>query len=353
MENHLIPTQLSSRKDPSLRNLVKVELHRHLEGSVRLDTMLAIIEKHGLDLPLEREELRKLVQIEAEQPQTTKNFLSKFEIIRKLFVSPETIRQITLETLEDVAEENIRHIELKFTPAALTQAGSFRIQDVMAWVIEARDAAVRDLDLSVALIASVNRHEDVDLAKQVAELATGRYGGEIQGLDLAGNESEFHADPFREIFRAAGEAGLGISVHAGEWGGSESVRYALEQMNAARIGHGIRILEDPSVLQLARDVRPTFEVCLTSNLRSGIIQDITDHPLVKMIQSGLLVTLNSDDPALLGIDLTHEYSLAVDQLDLSIESLKGLNLTAAQASFLPAREARALEFELQTAYSLV
>jgi adenosine deaminase len=315
--------------------------------------MLWIIQQYELDLPTDEQALKKLVQIDRNQPQTPQNFLSKFEVIRQFFVSQAAIQRLTYEAIEDATAENIRHLELKFTPVALADSGSFRIQDVMDWVIEAMHEATEDFNTSVSLIASVNRHEDVQLAKHVAENAIRRAGDGIRGLDLAGNEGGFLAEPFRDLFLTAANAGLGVSIHAGEWCGPDSVRYALEEMQAARIGHGVRILEDPETVKIARERRVTFEVCLTSNLRSGITQHLSDHPLIPMIQSGLGVTLNTDDPSLLGINLTHEYGLAVRHLDLSLESLKGLNLSAAQASFLPRSEVRALEMKLQSEYSLI
>jgi adenosine deaminase len=353
LHNPISTTMNSKDLDWKLRRLAKVELHRHLEGAIRLQSMLSIIKQYELDLPSDRIELKKIVQIDHDQPQTTINFLSKFAVIRRLFVSEEVIRRLVYEAVEDAATENIRHLELKFTPAALAEAKSFKHQQVMDWVIEATREAILDFDISVSLIASVNRHEVVQIASSVAEHAIRRAGDGVQGLDLAGNEGEFLAAPFRDLFLQAAKDGLGISIHAGEWCGPESVRYALLEIQADRIGHGVRILEDPELVQIARDRRTTFEVCLTSNLRTGITHQVDDHPLISMIQSGLAVTLNTDDPAILGIDLTHEYTLAVQKMDLSLESLKGLNLTASQAAFLPPSEIRALENKLQVEYSLV
>jgi adenosine deaminase len=353
MENQATAEPSLQTPDIHLKRLAKVELHRHLEGSIRLESMLRIVREFELDLPADPAELGRLVQIDGTQPQTPKNFLSKFDVIRQFFVSPRIIQELTFEIIEDAAAENIRHLELKFTPAALAQTRSFNIGEVMDWVIQAREEAVQAFGISVGLIASVNRHEEVQLAAQVAGHAIRKAGEGIQGLDLAGNEREHLAEPFRDLFLHAAGEGLGISIHAGEWCGPESVRYALEEIQADRIGHGIRILEDRQTVQLARERRTTFEVCLTSNLRSGIAESIAQHALIPMIQSGLLVTLNTDDPALLGTDLTQEYELAIRHLGLSRESLFGLNLTAVQAAFLQPKEIQTLELELQRAYSLL
>ena len=151
------------------------------------------------------------------------------------------------------------------------------------------------------------------------------------------------------ILEAAQESGLGITIHAGEWAGADNVRRALEGMQAIRIGHGVRIMEDPEVVSLARDRRAVFEVCLTSNVQSGVVSNLADHPLHNMIQAGLHVTLNTDDPMICNTYLTNEYAVAIEEQKLTLVSIKELILSAAQAGFLPRPEKAALESELLTA----
>jgi adenosine deaminase len=197
------------------------------------------------------------------------------------------------------------------------------------------------------LIVSVNRHEPVRLAEELARAAVGGISRGIVGLDLAGREWDFPAEPFAALFAEAKREGLGVTVHAGEWAGPEAVRQAVEGMGADRVGHGVQVLGDAEVVALARERRLVFEVCLTSNLQSGVVQSIASHQLPKMIEAGLLVTLNSDDPGVSQITLGGEYTLARRELGLSQQTLYGLILTAAQASFLPAPEKKALEASLQ------
>lgn len=333
----------------TLAKLPKIDLHRHLEGSLRLQTLIDVARQESLDLPQEEQQLRLQVQMGDEQPKTVHNLLSKFSALRQIYRSPEIIRRVISEAIEDAAADQVRYLELRFTPVALSQAKDFPLAEVMDWVVEFAGEAAASNGLPVGLIASVNRHESVELAEQVADLAVEH---QLAGLDLAGNEPDFPAAPFAPVFSQAQQAGLGTTIHAGEWTGAETVRQALELIGPARIGHGVRIMEDPGVVRLARDRRTIFEVCLTSNLHSGVVKRMGDHPLSSMIEAGLKVTLNTDDPGISNIRLSDEYFTAVAELGLTQDTLSGMILTAAQSAFLPSLEQRQLEQELQTELGL-
>ena len=322
--------------------LPKVELHRHLEGSLRLATMLDIAHKDGITIPVSMLNLSGLVQVQDEDPLTFTNFLEKFKTLRLFYRSPEVIHRITREAVEDAARDNIRYMELRFTPVALSRAEGFPLHDVIDWVITSSQEAAKKHKLKVGLIASVNRHESPELAEQVAWLAAEHLKNGMYGLDLAGNEAEFPAAPFVGIFKEAKQAGLRITVHAGEWGGAANVREAIEVLDCERIGHGVRVLEDEKVTALARERGTIFEVCVTSNYQSGVVPALGSHPLVSMFDQGLKVTVNTDDPSVSRITLSQEYHLACDDLGLPFDTLKSSILTAAQASFLPEAEKKKL-----------
>jgi adenosine deaminase len=160
----------------------------------------------------------------------------------------------------------------------------------------------------------------------------------IVGLGLAGNEAHYSALLFAGVFKEAQQAGLHITIHAGEWGGASNVYEAITQLNTERIGHGIRVLEDPKVTSLARERNIPFEVCITSNFQSGAISSLSVHPLPRMLSLGLEVTINTDDPSISQITLSDEYRLACEDLGLTAVQLKERVLAAARASFLPAEE---------------
>jgi adenosine deaminase len=328
-------------------DLPKIDLHRHLEGSLRLSTLAELVQKEGLDLPRDEGSLRRLVQVCPDDPNTSDNFLSKFKILRNFYRSPEIIQRIVREAIIDASDDGVRYLELHFTPFALAQVRDFPLDEVVDWVIDSASETADQTGMNIGLIAGVNRHESFQLAEQVVELAADRVGRGIVGLGLSGNEVDFSAEPFVELFHAARDAGLKIEIHAGEWTGAKTVRYAIDQIGADRIGHGIRIMEDPEVVALARERRTVFEVCLSSNLQSGVVPCMEDHPLPAMIQAGLQVTLNTDDPGVSNICLSDEFKIALDLFGLSISTLNALTLVAAQAAFLEPGEKKKLELRFQ------
>jgi adenosine deaminase len=328
------------------RALPKVELHRHLEGSLRLDTMLDIARQHGIVIPEDVLRLSTLVQIQEEDKFTFQNFLAKFNTLRLFYRSPDAIDRITREAVEDAAKDNVKYMELRFTPVALSRAEGFPLHDVVDWVIRSTKEAAKKYGVIVRLIASVNRHESIDLAEQVAWLAVERVRDGVVGLDLAGNEAEFPYQPFYGIFREAKQAGLHVTIHAGEWGPAEHVKDAIEEMGAERIGHGVRVLEDEKIVGLARERCTAFEVCVTSNYQSGVVQSLETHPLPRMWDAGLNVTINTDDPSISRITLSHEYYTACEDLHLPQNILRERVSAAAQASFLPEHEKEKLVNQL-------
>ncbi len=330
------------------RQLPKVDLHRHLEGSLRVDTLMEIARSFGITIPL-RPDLLSLVQVQPSDPLTVGNFLAKFQTLRLFYRSPEIIARITREVVLDAAADGVLYLDLHFTPAALSRYQGFSLGDVMDWVAESAARAAADAGITVRLIASVNRHEPVELAEQVVEQAVQRISAGVTGLDLAGNEVQFPAEPFAGLFRQARAAGLALTVHAGEWGGAENVRYALAELSVDRIVHGVRVMEDPSVVALARELGTPFEVCLTSNIQTGVVPGLKQHPLLDMLAAGLNVTLNTDDPGISGITLSDEYRIACEQVGLSFSALDACLQSAARAAFLSDAEKEILVTRLQPA----
>ncbi len=326
--------------------LPKVDLHRHLEGSVRLNTLVDIGRSHGIDIQ-GTDNLRPLVQVGESEPFTFENFLSKFITLREFFRSSEAITRIAYEAVEDAANDNVRYLELRFTPVALSKAEDFPLAEVMDWVIGAAKQAEEKNNITTRLIASVNRHESVTLAEQVAQHAVDRKDVGIVGLDLAGAEANFPAEPFIGVFKAAAQAGMHITIHAGEWGSPKNVREAIEKFDTKRIGHGVRVMEDKSVVDIAREHEAFFEVCITSNYQSGVVPVLNDHPFSEMLASGLNAGLNTDDPAICQITLTREYQVACEELGIPLSTLVGGILASANAAFLTEGERRKLVKSLE------
>jgi adenosine deaminase len=324
---------LSSVPDDFFARLPKVDLHRHLEGSIRLSTLLDLAKTHAIQLPAGTP-LETLVQVQPGDPRTPHNFLSKFVALRPFYRSLEVIERIASEAVEDAAADGVKHLELRFTPTTLARTGNFPLEAVIDRIISSARGAAARCGTQLCLIASVNRHDSPALGEQVVHLSLERRAAGIAALDLAGDEVNFAARPFFAALKTAAAGGLAVTVHAGEWGGPENVREALQELNASRIGHGVRVLEDPQVVSLAQELGTVFEVCITSNYQTGVVRAINQHPIRQMIASGLNVTINSDDPGISHICLSDEYRLACNRLGLALIQLYECILAAARASFL-------------------
>jgi adenosine deaminase len=287
-----------------------------------------------------------LVQVDQTDPHTSQNFLSKFNVLRNFYRSPEIIKRISEEAVADAAADNVRYLELRFTPAALGKVANFPLGEVMDWVIEGVNKAQSEHKISTRLIASINRHESVEIAAQVAGLAIDRLDSMLVSLDLAGDEANYPAAPFEPVFQEARQGGLHITIHAGEWGPAENVAQAITLLGAERIGHGVRVLEDPEVVAMARENGTTFEVCVTSNYQTGVVVSLDNHPVQNMIQAGLNTTINTDDPGISQISLSDEYALVCKEFGFTVTTLQDRVSAAAQAAFLPDKERENLEASL-------
>ena len=179
---------LKTRSAEVINDLPKIDLHRHLEGSIRLSTLAELVRSEGIDLPTDEASLRRIVQVSGDDPKTSDNFLSKFKYLRSFYRSPEIIQRIVRETIIDAADDKVVHLELHFTPFALAQLRDFPLQEVVDWVIESALDTADQVGMGVGLIPSFNRHESIQIAEQVVEIAMDRLGKGVVGLGLSGNE---------------------------------------------------------------------------------------------------------------------------------------------------------------------
>ncbi len=331
-------------------DLPKIDLHRHLEGSIRLETLIEIASDAHLDFPIDDpDRFLALVQMTPAQ-RSVDAFLAKFAVLRHFFRSEEIIARITREVIQDAAADRIRYLELRFNPVALSARNELSPARACRCVQEASSRAAADCGIELRLIVSINRAEP-ERAEELLAIACEGAGEGIAGLDLSGDEVHAPAAPFVKLFERARSAGLAISVHAGEWTGAENIRFAIEELGATRIGHGIGILGDAELIELARTTGTLFELCVTSNYLTGAISKKEKHPVGELTRThGLNTTLNTDDPSILGITLSDEFDFAQADLGLSRIELKEMNLRAARGAFLDESSRRSLVDRLQREY---
>jgi adenosine deaminase len=315
-----------------------VELHRHLDGNVRIETVLDLARQHGLTLPAWTVEgLRPHVQITEREP-SLMAFIAKFALLKRVMADYDAVRRIVRENLEDAAREGIDYIELRFSPYFMGEEHGLDTAGVVEAACDALEEARGRIPVKAKLIGIISRHYGPEIGRvELAAAIRGRDRG-VVALDLAGDEANFPGELFVRHFQEAREAGLCATVHAGEAAGAWSVRQAVEELGAERIGHGVRAVEDTAVLELLAERRIALEVCPTSNLQTSTVADYRSHPLPALLRRGLAVTLNTDDPSISGIDLAHEYRVAMEELGLSAAELRRLQENAVAAAFLTPEE---------------
>jgi len=286
-----------------------IDLHRHLDGSVRLETILDLGRKHGIPLPADTlEGLRPHVVVTTPQPGLVE-FLTKFKWMTAVLADYDACRRVARENVEDALREGIRYIELRFSPAFMADAHNLDPSHVTAAVIEGAAEGAAATGVRVNLIGILTRtYGPVRARRELRALLD--HKAAIAALDLAGDEGNWPAELFIEHFKQGRDAGWQVTVHAGEAAGAQSIVTAIDQLGATRIGHCVRAVEDSAVMDLLRERRIGIEANLTSNVQTSTVPDYASHPLKKFLEAGLLATINTDDPAISGIDLAYELGVA-------------------------------------------
>ncbi len=331
-----------------VQEMPKIELHRHLEGSLRLSTLVDIAAQYGFDIPAyDIKMLRPFVQMMPDDPRNSEHFLGKFMTLRQFYRTPEIIARITREIVEDAAADNVRYMELRFTPKALCNISELSIEEIVELVCDTANATAREQGIVVKYLVSMNRHEAVELGEAALRAAIRNQHRGVVGVDLAGDEANYSSLPFRHLFLRAKSAGLGVTIHAGEWARADSVWDAIGNLSADRVGHGVHVIDDPAMVQVLVDRNITLEVCPTSNVLSGIFGAMAQHPLRDLTRQGVATTLNTDDPLICNITLSDEIMIALEHMQLTLDEIKQMMIRAAQASFLPDAERAELVRQFQ------
>ena len=329
-----------------IRRMPKAELHLHMEGAVQPSTWLKLAERNGIRLPADTPEALN----EVFQFRDFDHFIELYTLCCTCLVNADDFRLATYELLENLAEQNVRYAEIFLSPT-LHLARGVKWDTIMEGVSAARRDGERDFGIQTAFIPDISRElgpeKGLEVARHVAKSA--EFG--VIGLGIGGPEVGFPPDDYWESFDLIGEAGMHRVAHAGETMGPESIWGALKALNAERIGHGVRCLDDEALVAYLREHQIPLEVCPSSNVCTGVSESWAAHPLKKLIDAGLLVTLNSDDPGLFSTTLTDEYLRAHETFDLDIDQIKALVLNAIRASFLDAesKQKRIAEFETEFA----
>jgi adenosine deaminase len=316
----------------------KADLHRHLEGSIRVETFLDIAQKEKVHLPTYNlEEFRRLVQVHDEPPDFI-NFLNKFKVARGFYPNRKAIERIVFEAVEDAALDNVKYLELRYSPTHFACDRRFPEEEVIRWVQGSIERAMSDYDIEVIPLLTISRNYGLELAAQTVKLAVKFAGKYFYGIDLAGDEINYPAEPMSHLFQMAKGAGMGLTLHAGEASGPENVIEAIEKFGCDRIGHGVQAAKSESAMAILKKTQVLLEICPTSNVHTGVVKSLESHPLKMFYEKGIAVSINTDDPMVSNITLTDEYVNAVTKIGFNEEDLKKLNIIALEHSFHPDKE---------------
>jgi len=328
-------------------DLPLIDLHRHLEGNVRLSTILELGQKYGIPLPADTlEDLKPHVQV-TETLTDILVYFKKFDIITSILVNYDTCRRVAYENVVDAKAEGIDYIELRFSPVFMAKPHGLEPEGVVEAVIDGiRQSRTDFSDIWVNLLGIISRTYGVDVGyKELNALLA--YKDDIAGFDLAGDEVNFPASLFKDHFKKARAAGWGITVHAGEADGPESVWQAILDLNASRIGHGAHIMDDPGLINLILEKRIGIESCLTSNVHSSTVPSYSAHPLKRQLDLGLLATINTDNPGISSMTLRHEFNVAAKAAGLTPEDTRKVQKNAVEIAFLSEDEKEELMMKKQ------
>jgi adenosine deaminase len=320
--------------DARYNDLPKTEIHIHLEGSIRTQTIIDIARDYKLELPsYVAREFDKHVKV-YEQMRDLGAVLEAFAIFQNSITSPEVVERIAWELFEDSARQNIHLLEVRFSPDWAFHGHHLNWDECLDGLLRAKERAEREFDMAIGYIAITSRSKGPESCVKTVDWAI-RHQEHIIGVDLADAEDVYPIQHFAKPVLKAKEAGMKVTVHTGENTPASAVIETIQTVKPDRIGHGIHIIEDMHAVELVKKRGITLEVNPWSNYLTNSVRTIEEHPLKRLFDLGVRVTINSDDPEVLETNLNNEYRIADEILGMSMEDIRQCNRYACEASFLP------------------
>lgn len=319
------------------KTLPLTDIHRHLDGNIRIQTILELGQKYNLDLPAyDIESLRPHVQVMDNQPDLL-SFLSKLDWGVKVLASLDACKRIAFENMQDAAQQGLDYVELRFSPGYMGMTHQLPLEGVVEAVIAGVKEGSRAYGVKANLIGIMSRTFGQEACEKELN-ALLAHKNDIKALDLAGDELGFPGNLFIDHFKKARDAGWHITVHAGEAAGPESIWQAIEELGAERIGHGVKAVQDLKLLDYLAKHQIGIESCLTSNIQTNTVSSLAEHPLKTFLEHGVLATINTDDPAVEGIEIQHEYLTVAPLAGLSPEQIYTAQENGLKIAFLSDKE---------------
>ena len=304
----------------NLSKFPKIELHLHLDGSVRPSTVSNI-------LNLNEKEVEKEMIVDT-SCNDLNDYLTKFDLPLKILQTKDNLIKVSKELANDLKKDGIIYAEIRFAPI-LHINNCLSCEEVIEAVIE----GISRVDIKINLIICLMRNVSEEDNYKVINAGLKYINNKVVGFDLAGAEAIYKTSNFKELFKYISKYNIPFTIHAGEADGIDSIKSAIE-FGAKRIGHGVRIMDDVNMIKYAKDNNITFEVCPTSNIDTKIYKEYKEHAIKKMYDNNLNITINTDNRTVSNITLTEEYNKLINIFNFSLEDIKNMNITAINASFI-------------------
>ena len=321
--------------------LPKTDLHVHLDGSLRLETILELADQYGVEMPADTPEgLRRALHL-GENTGSLVEYLKAFETTLKVLQTKEALRRVAYELAEDAAAENVRYMEVRYAPMLHTRQG-LRLTEVIEAVLAGLRQAAKDHGIWSNIIVCGIRNVTPEASLEMAQLAVAYKNRGVIAFDLAGAEYDHPAKHHLEAFQLVRANNIAVTIHAGEAYGPESIHQAIHDCGAHRIGHGCRLREDGDLLHYVNDHRIALECCPSSNVQTGAVRDLASHPIRLYHNLGLRVTINTDNRLVTDTTVSRELWLAHTQIGMSYEDIRKILVNGFKAAFLPFHEKQQL-----------
>jgi len=310
----------------------KIELHCHLDGSVRPETIIDIAKREGIHIPSFDIEEMKEELIAPLDCESLDEYLEKFSIPNAVMQSKENLKRITFELYEDAAKENVKYMEVRFAPLLHTQKG-LSVKEIIGSVIEGMQEAEEQNDIKGNIILSCMRMMSAERAFEVVEQGKSFLGKGVVAIDLCASEEEGFCGKFIEPIALAREYGYRVTIHAGETGVGKNVLEAVEWLGAERIGHGVYITDCPEAYQVVKEKQIVLEICPTSNVQTKAVNQFRDHPLYDFHRDGIKITINTDNRTVSDTTMAKECELVWNEFAMSDEDYREIYMNSVEACF--------------------
>lgn len=313
-------------------NLPKIELHCHLDGSVRPETIIDIAKKENINIPsfnidIIREQVTAPLECES-----LNEYLKRFALPNVVMQSKESLRRVTFELMEDCAKENVKYIEIRFSPVLHTKKG-LTVEEVIESVLLGIKDGEEKYDIKGNLILGCMRTMSINKAFEIVEAGRKFLGKGVVAIDLCSSEEAGFCEKFSQPIKLAKEYGYRVTIHAGETGIGENVLEAIELLGAERIGHGVYIKECKEAYEVVKNKGIVLEMCPTSNVQTKAVNSFSSHPIYDFYKDGIKVTINTDNRTVSNVNMTKECDILGETFSLSYEDYKKIYLNSIEAAF--------------------